>query len=145
MDIDLLVKQAADYEENEDYLSAEHEYDKILISEKTCPKIFAFRGYCRFCMGNYSGAIEDFNAALALKGNAASTLFYRAQAFEKIGRLENALSDYIASSEVSPETDVFLNISMILRYQGKESESEYYLKKALNLDPENEVIRNLLK
>lgn len=145
MDIEHLLDQAADCEKNEDYASAELIYNEILESEKARPRVFAFRGYCRFCMGDYSKSIEDFDSALALKPNAATTLFYRAQAYEKIGRIDNALSDYIASSELSPEADAFLNIGMIFRYKGKEKESEAYLQKALELAPDNETIRNLLK
>lgn len=140
----VLLKEAEDLEQDNRFQDALKVYDLLLKSHPGNPKLWAFRGYCNFCREEYHAALADFDRALEIRDNVPTTLYYRAQVYEKLGKLSNALVDYEKSARLSPEADVYLNIGLIYRYLGNEQASRAAFTEALSIDPENETIRNLL-
>jgi tetratricopeptide (TPR) repeat protein len=57
------------------------------------PKAFWRRGECFYMLGNYLGAIKDYNRCLKLIPEYGRVYMLRAKAFAKIGKKANALQD----------------------------------------------------
>lgn len=140
-----ILSKAAAFEEDANYDLAVNAYSQLCQSNPTSPRYFALRGYANYCQEKYADALKDFNSALNLKPNAATTLFYRAQTHEKLDNLSCALKDYEASAEISPEADVFINIALLHRFQKNFTESIRALNKAIIYESDNEIAKNLLK
>jgi len=73
-------------------------------AEEKEPKFFAYRGFAKWRLGQFEGAIEDFSVALALLPNAPSTRFLRARCYEELERYSEAVADYEEVLKIAPHT-----------------------------------------
>jgi len=140
-----LLLKAEEFENAARFDQAVEIYSQLSQSDPASPRFFALKGYAYFCQGKYLEALRDFNFALGIRSDAATTLFYRAQTHEKLQNLDNALADYEASAAISPEADVFVNIALIHRFRKDLTESKKALSRAIELEPEDRTAQELLK
>ena len=63
---------------------------------------YAGRGYASMMLGDYPGAIADFNRALEIDPRAVSALVWRGYARERGGQVDLALDDYERAATVDP-------------------------------------------
>lgn len=99
------------------------------------PKLRALLGRLLYLAGQNNAAISEFDAALSLKPDAATTLYFRARAKLKIDLLDEALVDFAAVLQLQPRASDALNqISLILEFQKKYEESLSYLNRAVAID-----------
>ena len=93
----------------------------------------------------YREAVAHFSRAIELQPDASTTLFFRAEAYEGIGALDSALDDYVRSAGLKPKADVYVNIGLIHKFRSENNLASEAFRKALDLDPESAIARNLLK
>jgi tetratricopeptide (TPR) repeat protein len=108
------------------------------------PKLWARRGWCYFCAGAFPDAVSDFNEALAQKPGGATTLYFRARAWEELGDLEKALEDYSASIAAKPKADAYLYRGLIRKYLGQIAEARMDFEAAQALNPSDETVARCL-
>jgi len=118
--------------------------DTAIAEAPECAKLWANKGWCLFSMGEYDLAAVQFTEALRLKPNASTTYFFRAQCREKIGDLDGALQDYSASIAIKPQSDAFMMIGMIHRYNGNLVAARQAFSNAIRLDPDNDLAASFL-
>lgn len=75
----------------ERYEEARKVLDGRVANAPDNPKIRAQRGLARYHLGDFAGAIEDFEEALTRKPGATSTRYMLAKAQSKLGNVEGAL------------------------------------------------------
>lgn len=83
------------------------DYDRALDIKlpRASDRYFAYagRGYAWMMMGDYPGAIADFNRALEIDPGAVSALVWRGYAREKGGQVDLALDDYERAATADPD------------------------------------------
>lgn len=118
-------------------------YNEIIDREPTA-YVFAKRGFAKYENERYESAVEDFDRAIALKPDSPITLRYRAKSKEFLGALDEALRDYRASLAFRNRAETHSDIAMILEYQGRTADAINEFGLALEIDPEDEFVKNSL-
>ena len=85
-----------DRAEREAGLAIKHQIDPS-------PWLFSHRAWIRWDRKDYSGALQDWKAAIKLKPNRASFYAHAADAFRKLGDLTLAIDYYQQAIELDPE------------------------------------------
>ena len=80
------MHEAESLVDRHEFLRAITIYDRI-ISDDPQGYVFAKRGYAKFEIGNFVGAVSDFNFAISLKPDSPVTLRFRAKSKEALGEL----------------------------------------------------------
>ncbi len=80
--------------------AAEKEFMKALSHDPVFPRLHTQLGYVRFLKQDFAGAIRYYNEAVKLNINDAEAILNRGIAFEKLGMLNEALTDYRLFLEV---------------------------------------------
>ena len=65
--------------------------------------VFNKRGISKYCLGNYAGAMQDYNAALKLKPDFADAFINRGNVKQKLGDYDGAILDYDRAIELEPD------------------------------------------
>lgn len=118
------------YYDNEGYyVAAIEEFTKAIEQDPYEAWYYEWRGYEKFLKGDYSDAIEDYNAALALQPRFADTYSMRGVARTYLMNTNDRspeLSDFNQAIEISPD------ISEFQRYYALVLASWKYWDKSLN-------------
>lgn len=80
------------------------------------------RGNCRQQLGEYEAAIADYSRAIELPGRADAgfiAYFGRADAYRRMGRLDEAYRDYSAVSQVRNDTRALRSRAWVECYRGR--------------------------
>lgn len=74
---------------------------------------YSNRGYYRFQIGDYAGAMEDFNKAIELRNNAQAYL-NRGNLHHTLGNPEQAIADFNKAIELAPNyADAYVNRGVV--------------------------------
>ena len=145
-------KTERDYLQEADQLEASGQlddslavYSRGIASFPDSAWLFARYGRCCLILKRYREAVAHFSRAIELQPDASTTLFFRAEAYEGIGALDSALDDYVRSAGLKPKADVYVNIGLIHKFRSENNLASEAFRKALDLDPESAIARNLLK
>jgi tetratricopeptide (TPR) repeat protein len=65
--------------------------------------VYFGRGYANIFLGNFDGAIQDLDTALASRGDMVNAVVWRGYAHERIGQRDLALNDYEAARRLDPK------------------------------------------
>ena len=136
-----------------EYSEAVVYYDKVIIVNPELTEAYIKRGYSKYKLDNFKGAVDDYNAALELEPNIANVYYWRAQAKSKLPnsildanshkqpydihrRTKEAIKDYDTAIKLDPNIAIFYRDrgaakSKMYEYQ---SAIEDYTK-AIELDP----------
>lgn len=94
-DLEKLNFRAKLYADQQQYQKAIDDYDVLLKSPSYAVAYnFANRGFCRMMLGNYAGAVADFD--LAIKLDPKTNSYYTSRAFANAGlyKYRDALNDF---------------------------------------------------
>lgn len=126
------IEDAKYHEENGELDVAIHVLKQGVSSSPDHPKLRALLGRVLYLAGQNAAAIVEFDAALSLKPDAATTLYFRARSKLKMDLFDEALADFAAVLRLQPEaSDARNQISLVLESQGKYEESLDHLRRAL--------------
>jgi len=99
--------EAAVTEKEEEEEEEEEEAPEPFVEHKEeCAVYYGNRAACWVHMGRDQEAVDDCRVALNLKPGYLKALMRRAQAFERLDKLEDALSDYKAVLAIDPTNRV---------------------------------------
>ncbi|WP_159520145.1 tetratricopeptide repeat protein [Sunxiuqinia indica] len=100
-------------------------------------------GQTRIQIGNYVGAIENFNIVIKFKPQLPESYYYRAVAKHQLEDFRGAIRDYDKAIDIKPYyPDAFMHRGLAyLELKEYDKALEDY-DKALELDPNNEAIYN---
>ncbi len=123
--------------QNADYKNAVSYFDKTLElkSGKKC-EIYSYRGYAKDEMGDFCGAIEDYDNAINLDSN---NVIYHNRGFAKNhkGDFDSAIEDYDKAIDLGlKEAEVYINRGIAKYNQNKFNDAIKDLTRAINLDPD---------
>jgi Flp pilus assembly protein TadD len=89
------------------YAEARSDYDLALTlgPQQQSDRLFAYfgRGYASIFTGDFTGAVRDMDAALAVEPNMVRAVVWRGYARERLGQRDGALADYEAALRVNPD------------------------------------------
>jgi tetratricopeptide (TPR) repeat protein len=89
------------------YAEARADFDRALALglRRNDDRFFVYfsRGYSNIFVGNFAGAVQDMDAALAVRPGMINAVVWRGYAREKMGQRRRALDDYEAALRLSPK------------------------------------------
>lgn len=98
-----------------------------------------------FDKGNMESAAEHYSAALTIRPNFQSPLFYLGIALQRLGRFDQALERFRALVALRPDMfDAYYNMGTILLRQGKCGEAAQQFRSALQISPGDPEALSLL-
>jgi tetratricopeptide (TPR) repeat protein len=121
-------------------------YSTVISLCPLVPYAYAKRGYLLMQSRNYHGAIADFDKAIGYRPDSPNTIWYRANAKEQLGDLEEAIKDYAVYIQFRPEDiEGYISVGMIFEYQKKYDLAREYYNKALEIDGTNNEVHQRLE
>lgn len=105
-----------------DCQAAVGDFDRALEIQPRLFNALYQRGNCRQQLGEYEAAIADYSRAIELPGRADARFvayFGRADAYRRMGRLDEAYRDYTAVSKVRNDTRALRSRAWIECYRGR--------------------------
>ncbi|HVM32658.1 MAG TPA: tetratricopeptide repeat protein [bacterium] len=109
--------------------------EELLKDFPEMPPLWAHLGTIRLQQGQPTAALEAFDRALGLDPSFFPAQTSRAQALEKLGRLEEALAGYEGALAVKPEAWLFFNRGNVLRDLGRLEQAVESYGEALRVNP----------
>ena len=133
------------YSKAENYEKAAWAYDySILINDNFTSAYFNLAN-AYVSLNKFRMAIECFEKCLELDGEDAVIVNYIAEAYEQLEEYDLALHYYRLSRELSPELpEPWLGTGIVLDLQGKENEAIHFIRKAVELEPNNQDYLHVL-
>ena len=110
--------------------------------------VYSSRGFVKARLGQYEGAIVDFNKALRLKPDFADAYAYRGRglAMLELGRYENAISDFDVVLRLNPDSVEVYTVRGFAKWMsiGRISDARKDIQIALKLAEKtgNQVLKN---
>jgi len=134
---DEAIRKADEAEDRGDLASAQRILSDAVEVAPDVPRLRARYGRLLHLDGQWREAIVQFDAALAIKPKAASTLFFRGRAKSMLEDMEGAIADFETTLELQPESyDALYEMAMIRDYQGRWDEALVLLRRIQTLSPE---------
>ena len=97
------------------------------------------RGLCRFELGKFAEATDDFGNVLRLRSGFPAALVNRALAHQQLGQLQDALNDLTAALEAhATETRIYFIRSRIRQQLGDRAGAEEDRREGLQRQPSDE-------
>jgi tetratricopeptide (TPR) repeat protein len=93
-DVIACLRQASISENNKNYAEAIAYCTKALILNPVYDEAYCRRGNYKYLLGDYSGALKDFNVALKLNPENVDAHLYKASCLQKSGSNVAALNEY---------------------------------------------------
>lgn len=143
---DASFERAENFDEQGLYKEAIILYKESLINSHEKAKNHARIGRCLQKLNQFQEAVVNFTLALDLKQDSPTTLYMRAQCYENLSRINEALADYLHSAEILPRPDVYINIGLIYKFKGNKEGSLKAFQNALKFsDCDKDLVNNLMK
>ncbi len=102
------------------------------------PEAWFVRGQVHVWLREYARAVEDFGTAIEYRPGFAEYLSWRALARVELGDLDAAEQDWKEAlrdaTYMTPEK-IYLNLGLLEKRRGRESEGVIYLEKAVTVNP----------
>jgi tetratricopeptide (TPR) repeat protein len=110
------------------------------VELKSEPAAFSARGWTKYYLKDYMGALVDFNKEIELEPSAPDGYYNRGSAKSELGDQNGAIIDYTKSINLNPNFSMAFNNRGWAKYELKKySEALKDLNKAIELDPANWV------
>ncbi len=111
----------------------------LIAKQPSYAPYYYLRGLTYLQKENYKAGLKDFDKAVSLEQNNAIYLFYRAMAYDKLNDFPNAEKDLLLSMESNPDgSNTYNYLGYLYAEKGiKKDKSLTYLKKAVELEPDN--------
>jgi tetratricopeptide (TPR) repeat protein len=93
-DVIACLRQASISENNKNYSEALEFCTKALVLNPVFDEAYFRRGYYKYLLNDYTGAIKDFNVALKLNPDHVDAHLYKADCLQKTGSKVAALNEY---------------------------------------------------
>lgn len=93
-DVIACLRQASISENNQNYTEAMEYCTKALVLNPVYDEAYVRRGYYKYLLDDYSGALRDFNVALKLNPENVDAHLYKASCLQKTGSNVAALNEY---------------------------------------------------
>jgi len=93
-DVIACLRQASISENNKNYNEAIEYCTKALVLNPIYDEAYFRRGYYKYLLSDYIGAIRDFNVALKLNPEHVDAHLYKANCLQKTGSNVAALNEY---------------------------------------------------
>lgn len=133
-------KLASELLDKGSYVEAIGILNELLTNIHSEPRLYAHRGYAKYRIEEYRGAVEDFSAALELKADAPNTLFLGGRCLEECEQFSEAVCDYDRVISLSPETaDAHAQRGYCLEQMGYLEGARSAYERALEIDPQESL------
>jgi tetratricopeptide (TPR) repeat protein len=133
------------YLRNENYEKAIWAFDYCLIINENAGSAYFNLGNAYLSSDKFNQAIENFNKCISLDGEDPLALCYLGESYENIHEYELSKDCYTRSIELSPEfSEPWLGLGILEDLQGRSKEGIVLMHKALDLEPTNPVINQLI-
>jgi tetratricopeptide (TPR) repeat protein len=93
-DVVACLWQASISENNKNYVQAIEYCTKALILNAVYDEAYFRRGYYKYLLGDFSGALRDFNVTIKLNPEHVEAHLYKANCLQKTGSNVAALNEY---------------------------------------------------
>jgi tetratricopeptide (TPR) repeat protein len=92
-------------------------YTEVIVTYPDEPYAYARRGWVLMRQKKHELAIQDFTVALNKVPDAKNTLWLRAQSYDFIGKLDEAIEDYQKYIDLEPkDREAYFKIGLIYEY-----------------------------
>jgi Flp pilus assembly protein TadD len=116
------------------------------LKVKEDPMLFWILGRLSYQKQNFWRAKELLEKANSLDPEMYFAYNDLGMALMKLNKIGDANAAFSVALAINPESaEINTNLAQSLVLMGKEVDAEQYAKKALELSPDNEIIRNLIK
>jgi tetratricopeptide (TPR) repeat protein len=88
-------KQKAEKKASQQYTTARRQFEEAVEYAPSMPEAWNSLGYTRRKLGDYDAALEAYDHALSLKPSYAEAIEYRAEAYLRLKRLDDAKQAYL--------------------------------------------------
>jgi len=131
------IEIADEYEENGDVLFATRTLEEAARQFPHYPKVRACLGRLYHVQKRWKMAIDEFDAALKIKPDAPTTLYFRARAKSMVDDLDGALKDFYRCIRIQPDSgDAYYEIGHIYKYRCEYKKAVYAFEKAVEVSRE---------
>ncbi len=133
------------YLRNENYDKAIWAFDYCLIINENAGAAYFNLGNAYLSSDKFHQAIENFSKCIELDGEDPLALCYMGESYENIHEYELSRECYKRSIELSPEfSEPWLGLGILEDLEGRSKEGIVLMHKALDLEPSNPVIHQLI-
>ncbi len=133
------------YLRNENYEKTIWAFDYCLIINENAGAAYFNLGNAYLSSDKFHQAIDNFNKCIELDGEDPLALCYLGESYENIHEYELSKDCYKRSIELSPEfSEPWLGLGILEDLQGRSKEGIVLMHKALDLEPTNPVINQLI-
>jgi len=87
----------------EHYQDAIVHFSKAILADSIRGEVFYQRGYSKFKLKDYAGAMEDFKVQIKFTQKLADSYYYLAECFDDLGERDDAISSYSKAIEANPK------------------------------------------
>jgi tetratricopeptide (TPR) repeat protein len=130
-----LSLRAKDKCDKYDYQGAIKDYNCAIHLDPQAEYYF-YRAFAKSAMGDYSGAMPDYEKCVTLKYKLSETYFERGYAYSILGMYDEAITDYTSTIDLVDTQEMPYNNRAYCYYQlGKYKDAIADYDKAINLDP----------
>jgi tetratricopeptide (TPR) repeat protein len=142
-DYDAKLALARLYSITEKYDTAIVLFTEIYANDSTDVEALNGLGECYGLLGEDQKSIEYYEKALSFLPNDIKQHFYLAKAYSHGGKLNNAIRVYQEINKIDNTwSEAWAGIGKMYYWKGMPATASFYYSKALEIDPENEAIKN---
>jgi tetratricopeptide (TPR) repeat protein len=96
------LERGTQHFEGGEWQKAESDFTQALAHDPRDGRLFSRRGATRFMLEDHEGALDDFDAAIAID-NDPSDYMRRGRVLQKLGRLDDAIADFEEAGRLDPQ------------------------------------------
>ncbi|MCJ8314305.1 MAG: protein kinase [Saccharospirillaceae bacterium] len=123
-----------------EYKAADTLYQQALVLRPSIKLLYRIANN-HFYQGNSKGALEALDALNQLNPNYLGSLRLKALIYLYDGQLSNAIPLYQKFIKENPTSSLYNNLGLIYELQGKYKQAELSFRKAVELNPDNNLLR----
>ena len=125
-------------QQRDDHLKAVECLEYAVLTDEKSIRSYLLMAESQSSLGHHNKAIETCEATFEICDPTAAIYFEIGEYHEKADNLEKALSNFHKSILKQEDfSESWYSIAMILNFQNKSLESSYFIKRAVELSPEN--------
>jgi tetratricopeptide (TPR) repeat protein len=123
-------------------MTAIHYYNKIYKNDTGDVEALNGLGNCYLALDENDKSIHYFEEALHYLPGNVQQYFYLAKAYSFSGKLDDAIKVYEEINKIDETySEAWAGIGKMYYWKGKPKTADFYYRKALKLDPENEELK----